>query len=369
MKKQSIEGLRTRKTVNGLRYLMSVKRPDGKEVMQTVPIDPRDSEATIKCKCEAVRAELLARISPEATTKEVSKTSAQECANTPEARMHEAIEQYIKIHLRPSSAIVLRRVLKNFTIDDEKANDAALQAIIERDVKDSSKRTWIAYIKAFYTWLRERGLSVRNPACDVKLPPKGEPRRRLPTDEETERIISIAARIEHMKSTKLGAPRVVDHTGLELFCRLMCCTGARVSTIRALKCCDLDRNGLLTLYNVKSQKRYDVRIPCNDPEIPKLWKDLASGRSPSELLFFSEVYGMRLTKCLQGQLQNFGPDENGENISCHSFRHGVASKMLRAGVPIETISKILDHSTIAITLSTYARHNDSQIAEAFAAIK
>lgn len=368
MKKQAIEGLRTRKTANGTRYLLAVKRPDGKEIMQTVPVTPKDSDATIRRKCEAVRAELMARIAAETAQPAVAAEPVKRATVT--ATMAEEIDRYIQRRLRPRSAEILRRALAGFTLEDEDANAEALDALLEReDIKDSSKRTMVAYVKAFYAWRRECGSLVRNPVADVKLPPKGAPRRRLPTDEETARIIAIAQRLEAHKVGSRGETLKIDHTGLELFCRLMITTGARVSTIRAIHVGDLDRNGLLTLYNVKTQKRYDVRLPVTDPQIPVLWRELASNRPAEDLLFFSEDYGMQLTKCLQGRLREFGTDDNGETLTPHSFRHGVASRMLQAGVPIETISKVLDHASIATTLATYARHNDAQIADAFAAIK
>ena len=41
-------------------------------------------------------------------------------------------------------------------------------------------------------------------------------------------------------------------------------------------------------------------------------------------------------------------------IRLHDLRHGAASLRLAAGVPIEVISKILGHSSIALTADTYS---------------
>jgi integrase len=41
-------------------------------------------------------------------------------------------------------------------------------------------------------------------------------------------------------------------------------------------------------------------------------------------------------------------------VSQHSLRHSAASLLLKEGVPLPTISAILGHSTIRITMDLYA---------------
>lgn len=42
------------------------------------------------------------------------------------------------------------------------------------------------------------------------------------------------------------------------------------------------------------------------------------------------------------------------HVRLHDLRHGQASLMLAAGLPVEVVSKRLGHSTIGITLDTYS---------------
>src|SRR5215207_11418080 len=41
-------------------------------------------------------------------------------------------------------------------------------------------------------------------------------------------------------------------------------------------------------------------------------------------------------------------------VRLHDLRHGAASLMLSAGIPVEVVSKRLGHSSIGITLDTYS---------------
>jgi integrase len=38
----------------------------------------------------------------------------------------------------------------------------------------------------------------------------------------------------------------------------------------------------------------------------------------------------------------------------HSFRHGYATELLRRGVPVEVVQRLLGHASIATTSDTYA---------------
>ena len=46
---------------------------------------------------------------------------------------------------------------------------------------------------------------------------------------------------------------------------------------------------------------------------------------------------------------------NIRDITLHSFRHTYICTLVRAGVPINTISRIVGHSDIAMTLNVYAQ--------------
>jgi len=45
--------------------------------------------------------------------------------------------------------------------------------------------------------------------------------------------------------------------------------------------------------------------------------------------------------------------KTGIDFSLHVLRHSAASEMIRAGVPIEVVSKMLTHANVATTSQTY----------------
>lgn len=56
-------------------------------------------------------------------------------------------------------------------------------------------------------------------------------------------------------------------------------------------------------------------------------------------------------------------------VTVHQLRHSYATAALRAGVPVEVLSKRLGHASIAITLDTYrhVQEGEDQAAAALAA--
>ena len=45
--------------------------------------------------------------------------------------------------------------------------------------------------------------------------------------------------------------------------------------------------------------------------------------------------------------------KTGIDFDPHWFRHSAATRMLRDGVPVEVVSKVLGHSSVAITSAVY----------------
>ena len=52
------------------------------------------------------------------------------------------------------------------------------------------------------------------------------------------------------------------------------------------------------------------------------------------------------------------------DLTPHSLRHGAATRLLDAGVPVHDVAAILGHSTPSITLSVYAHSVSQRQAEA-----
>jgi len=49
-----------------------------------------------------------------------------------------------------------------------------------------------------------------------------------------------------------------------------------------------------------------------------------------------------------------------EGVRLHDCRHGVGTKLRKDGVPVEVVSKVLGHSSVAFTMATHV-HPDAEM--------
>lgn len=319
-----VKGLRTKRTKFGQRYLLVEKDEAGHEHCVTVPIDDNDTNETFMQKVDAARQKL---------NKRQSKT------------FDELLEFFFSSRmLSDGSRRLYRFALRGFSLDED-ANRVAVQNILTAKIKKTTIAVYLQKVRCFFSWASSHGVAVENPAKDVEVKCAISHRSRVMTDAEIIKVLDYASRASPL---------------YRLFILLLLHTGARVSTIQCIRKDDLTNDGL-SLYNVKCRRFYDYKIPVNNPEILDLWQE-TNAVGP----IFGES-GRTFTKRLNSWLHSaFGVDAKGETISVHSFRHTFASRAAMHGVPMEVISKLLDHQSVAVTAKFYARFSNEQIADAVA---
>lgn len=320
-----VKGLVKKQTKFGHRWILSAPDSTGKIKNITVKISDNDPLDVFYRKIDEARDELLNR------------------------EMHKSFEswldEFITVkRLAKNTEVCYRSVLKDFGLNNAK-NRAAVTAILKSGLKDSTICNRIGLVKTFFNWLSQKQPGVQNPALDVVIKDTSKPRKRIATQDE------LSALIERVRSRH-------DNEYL-LFTLLLIETGARVSSIRRLHVKDLDNSHHLRLYNVKSNKQYDYMIHIDNAEIIELWATITADgllwhKSP-------ETYTYRLNNLIH---RLFKQDDDGELLSIHSLRHTFASNAIRSGVPVEIVSKLLDHKSINTTLSVYSRFSQEQIDEA-----
>jgi integrase len=336
------EGLWRQKKANGkgYRYLLKGKDSEGRMVFVTVPIDDlRDTDAEFIHKCEQARAELEKKLHPELERKTLSYY----------------LDRYIELrHLRPGSQYQYKHHLAGYDLDDAN-NKAQLEALLKSDKSSSSIKQITGIINTFFKYcigegvLSTAGTVIKNPASGVREG-RFNHRTRTPTDEETAQLLEWAK------------GNIED----ELFVRLLIATGARCSTLEIVKVSDLDSENRIHLINVKCQKSYDFPILITDQRLIELWGEVSKLRGKNDYLFTDGVKTGRRTKFYM--YKHFAPDAQGERISPHSYRHAFACRAVQNGVPIEIVSKLLDHSSTATTMTYYAKHSQGQLDAAIAKV-
>lgn len=321
-----VEGLSRKRTKFGHRWILTERDSTGKSHSITVKILDSDPVDVFFRKVTQARHDLRNRDN--------------------EKTFSEYLREFVVVRqLSKSTESLYRRALEGFSFDDKK-NQKKVHELLAKDIKASSLRLYINKVDSFFDWLIKRGECVKNPVCDVMIKTKIQPRKRVFTDEELELLLKYARGHKDRSYT--------------LFVLLLIETGARVSTVSALTPKDLDANGMIHLYNVKCKKDYDYTFKIESEEIKELWSQMRD----SEILWKEppERYWKRLCQWMR---QKYSVNEFGERLSPHSLRHTFASRAIQNGVPLEIVSKLLDHSSPTITLKVYARFSQEQINEAF----
>lgn len=255
------------------------------------------------------------------------------------------LDEYITIgQITKNTEKSIRLTMRGFCLDNEH-NRESVKRILTSGLKSSTIRLRIGQINAFFVWLCQKVPNIKNPAVDIKLRRTDCPRHRTATDDELNELI---ARVRSRNDDEYI-----------LFLLLLIHTGARVSSIMYLKANDMDCDNRLRLYNVKAKKQYDYQIPVANEELISLWRRITA----DGILWHKDptTYFHRL-KTLMNRM--FDRNADGERLSVHSLRHTFATKAVRSGIPVEIVSKLLDHSSINMTLSVYARFSQSQIDDA-----
>lgn len=315
-----VKGLVKKRTKTGHRYLLTETDDDGKTHFITVKILETDDNSTYFKKIEEARKQLR--------------------RNVEERTFSDYLEEFLSLRKLSKSTINgYRYCLKGFSLND-RDNTKAMKELLGRGKKQSTSRIYYKHVDRFFKWLIESGVTIKNPAKNVVVRYNAQPRSRVMTDDEINSVVEYARKKKPL---------------YRLFILLLLHTGARVSTILAIRKEDLTKKGLV-LYNVKCKKYYDYVIPINNKEIRELWESAFPVGSIFGLS--GNSYKGRLNKWLR---INFKRNEKGETVSIHTFRHTFASRAATNGVPIEVISKLLDHQSISTTAKYYARFSQKQI--------
>lgn len=302
----------------GTRFLLKSKDLSGKERYVTIHITDTSTRKEIAAEIEK------ARIKLKNDTSSIKKFITA---------WHEA--QGHTPHTRCSYA----SALKGLSLDIEKDRLLCVDIAADVSIKASSRAVKITIIRSFFRWLIAVGIAHEDPTAGIRVKKSATPRSRVLTDGEIQKI---------MKSCD-------SDPDARLALMIMLATGCRKSTAALVTPKSL-RKGLLSLYNAKCGRPYAYAIPIEDPALIRAIERGYEG-DPAKAI-------RRLARIMR----DLGPDGSGEYATPHTIRHTWATRALRSGVPIDTISRVLDHSSISITLAVYARHSSEQIADAVRAV-
>jgi site-specific recombinase XerD len=206
-----------------------------------------------------------------------------------------------------------------------------------------------AALRAFFGWLRRRGVVATDPTRNLRAP-KGD--RRLPK-------VPKSAEVAILLDDAPVPPEDGDGVALAVFLRdaaileMLYGAGLRISELCGLGPSDVDlRGGLVTVLGKRSKIR---RVPLGEVAIAAIRTYLASGRtiltgpaSPADALFLNRR-GHRLTPRDARRITERRLLADGRAISPHTLRHAYATHLLEGGADLRAVQELLGHADVATT--------------------
>jgi site-specific recombinase XerD len=205
-----------------------------------------------------------------------------------------------------------------------------------------------AALRAFFGWLRKRGVVTVDPTRNLRTP-KGD--RRLPRVPKAAEVASLleAAPPEAAEEGVGAAVALRDAAVLEVLYG----AGLRISELCGLGPSDADlRGGMVTVLGKRSKIR---RVPLGEEAIAAIRAYLDGGRtilsgpaSPPDALFLNRR-GRRLTTRDARRILERHLLSDGRAISPHSLRHAYATHLLEGGADLRAVQELLGHADVATT--------------------
>jgi len=205
-----------------------------------------------------------------------------------------------------------------------------------------------AALRAFFGWLRKRGVITADPTRNLRAP-KGD--RRLP---RVPKSAEVAALLDEGPEPPADDPLAValavrDAAVLEILYG----AGLRISELCGLGPSDVDlRGGLVTVLGKRSKIR---RVPLGEAAIAAIRAYLDRGRtfltgpaSPPDALFLNRR-GKRLTPRDARRILERRLLTDGRAISPHTLRHAYATHLLEGGADLRAVQELLGHADVATT--------------------
>ena len=228
---------------------------------------------------------------------------------------------------------------------------------MEDKQKASTINRKLAALSVFYAWAVENKYATKDPTLHIH----GLGQQMIAPKALSEQAVNKIIR----KAKVAGNLR--DHALLHF----LAATGLRASEVAAVKCSDVQLGGRSGWVTVRSGKgRKQRRVPIHVKARDALQAFLASeGRDKiaehaAEPLFRTQEGNAMTTYAIWYTVKKYAAQAGVENVSPHTFRHTVATRLVRnPNVDIVTAATFLGHSRLDTT-ARYSRPSDEDLEKA-----
>jgi integrase/recombinase XerD len=243
--------------------------------------------------------------------------------------------------------------------EDLQAYQADLYAMRKKGGKPyavSSQHGRLTAVKSFFRFLYRRGYALHDPAATLQLP---RMEKRLPrtvlTREEARKILDGA---------RSRTPRGLrDRAILET----LYATGVRVTELANLTPYDVDTEERV-LRVVLGKGAKDRNLPLTTAAAKAIEAYLLRGRpklvGPRSAHLFLSPRGLQLDRTRLNRIVRAAAQKAGikKHVTCHTFRHSVATHLLKGRADIRHIQALLGHASLSST-ERYTRVELSDLRE------
>lgn len=216
----------------------------------------------------------------------------------------------------------------------------------------------VIILKSIFSFI-ETQFSVKNPVKNIKLPKQPQNDGTVLSQEEWDKL-SHALLID--RQTTAAAIAVAMYTGV------------RIGELCALKKADIDfaerviyiKRTVQRIKNLDSDASTKTKLVIGEPKstnasrkipIPdillKKLKTLCMGKAKNDFLLGVDDKSALEPRTLQYRFKVFLEKAGLRNINFHALRHTFATKCIEKQVDIKTLSEILGHANVKITLERY----------------
>lgn len=196
-------------------------------------------------------------------------------------------------------------------------------------------------LRAFFLFLRKRGVIPTNPAADLKLAKIGKPLPNFMREEELEKALSVTP--EESDIYQVRDYIIVD---------LLYSTGMRRAEILALTDDDVDRSSCQLRITGKRRKQRLMPLPLPLLERISAWQNLRDKTwpdLPTPRPLIAGPRGQVTYAAIAGAVKRLLGDTSCPKRTPHVLRHSFATAMLNDGADLNTVREMLGHTSLATT--------------------
>ena len=218
-----------------------------------------------------------------------------------------------------------------------------LDEIVERGAPISANRT-LASVRKMFNWALSRDVLPSSPAVAIEAPGKETARDRALDEEEIRAFW-----------TRLDETDMKEGTRIAL--QLILATAQRPGEVVGAEWVEMDlSNGWWEIPGAKTKNGRVHRVPLHSTSIG-LIKRLAALNGTERWLFPTVKDKHLRADALPQAVANNRAVFDLDHFTPHDLRRSAATQMIRAGIPRDTVGKILNHTENGVTAKHYDKYD------------